>query len=151
MGMDIENLKGTKPTLLWLDDLRDPFKNEEGRVLLTNAEIHWVKNAEEFEDWIRRNGLPDYISFDHDLGVEHYTPSCYWEDYQLSAAHQESKDYTEKTGHACAVWLTKYCLSEKCLLPPCLVHSANPVGAANIRGVLNSFVKFQRENPECYE
>jgi len=29
-------------------------------------------------------GLPDAISFDHDLSSEHYTPEYFWDDYEAS-------------------------------------------------------------------
>ena len=30
-----------------------------------------VKNYDEFTEYIEKNGIPDYISFEHDLAPEH--------------------------------------------------------------------------------
>lgn len=126
--------------LLWLDDLRNPYINREGRCP-DGYDVDWVINYQQFCDWIEKFGLPDVISFDHDLADEHYTPEEYWTDYERSKAYQESQNYTEKTGMDCAKWLVEYCMDTKKRLPVFLVHSANPVGADNIRGLLENYSK----------
>jgi hypothetical protein len=88
--------------ILWLDDVRNPFLNLEGRVPKIEGTIIWVLNYLEFKMWIEKNGLPDIISFDHDLAFEHYTPEHLWTDYQLSKEHQDAQNYKEKTGLDCA-------------------------------------------------
>ena len=125
--------------LLWLDDLRNPFLNTEGLVPKEKCVINWVLNYEQFTEWIEKFGLPDIISFDHDLADEHYTPEEYWHDYQLSKEYQDSREYTEKTGKDCANWLIEYCMDNNKELPICYIHSANPVGADNIRFLLSNF------------
>ena len=90
---------------LYLDDLRPtPFGFER------------VYDYEGFTEFISRNGLPDFISFDHDLG---------W----------------EKTGYDCAKWLVEFCLDKNLILPEFQVHSQNPVGKENIEALLNNFKK----------
>lgn len=131
-----------KKTLLWLDDLRNPFLNIEGKVPTEEGTIIWVLNYDEFTQYIEKFGLPDIISFDHDLGEEHYTPEEYWDDYEASKAYQEAQVYTEKTGFDCAKWLVDYCMDNNKELPKYYVHSANPVGADNIRGLLENYLKF---------
>ena len=64
-------------TLLWLDDIRDPYENGGAwaktfsPIELSMGDLHtevvWVKNYDEFTSWINSNGLPDGICFDHDL------------------------------------------------------------------------------------
>ena len=131
--------------LLWLDDLRNPFIDEEKRVPIGNDKwnINWVLNYEQFVQWIEIYGLPDAISFDHDLADEHYTPEYFWDDYEESKKFQEwrGKTYQEKTGMDCAKWLVDFCMDNKVELPKFYVHSANPPGADNIRGLLNNFIK----------
>jgi hypothetical protein len=126
--------------LLWLDDLRNPFIDEEKRVPIGNDKwnINWVLNYEQFVQWIEIYGLPDAISFDHDLADEHYTPEYFWDDYEESKKFQEwrGKTYQEKTGMDCAKWLVDFCMDNKVELHKFYVHSANPVGADNIRGLL---------------
>lgn len=133
--------------LLWLDDIRNPFLNLEGKMPQDENgdwyNVNWVLNYEQFTQWIEIFGLPDAISFDHDLADEHYTPEYFWDNYDESKKYQEwkSKHYKEKTGMDCAKWLVDYCLDNKKTLPKIYVHSANPVGSDNIRSLLTNFVK----------
>lgn len=136
-----------KPTLLWLDDERNPFVNTD--FVLTSplsediepneVNIIWVINYNQFVEWINKNGLPEIISFDHDLAKEHYVPKELWSDYQKSKEYQNNQQYKENTGFDCAKWLTDYCITNNLRLPLCYVHSFNPVGSDNIRNLLNNF------------
>ena len=66
--------------LLWLDDIRDPFKDNWIRdfsPIGVNCETIWVKNYKQFIFWIQENGLPSAICFDHDLENFHITKSTY--------------------------------------------------------------------------
>jgi hypothetical protein len=120
--------------ILWVDDLRNPFIDLENRVPKEDGVIEWVLNYEQFVQWIEKFGLPNIISFDHDLADEDYTPEEY----------QNSRDYQEKTGMDCAKWLIDYCIDNNCELPKFYIHSANPVGADNIRGILNNYLKYNK-------
>lgn len=95
---------------LYLDDLR-PIPNE----------FIGVRTYTEFINYINQNGLPDFISFDHDLGLE-------------------------ESGFDCAKWLVNYCLDKKIGLPEFTVHSQNPVGKKNIESLLNNFIKNNDSN-----
>jgi len=131
--------------ILWLDDLRNPFLDLEGRVpKVENSTLIWVLNYHEFTMWIEKNGLPDIISFDHDLAFEHYTPEHLWTDYQLSKEYQDAQNYKEKTGLDCAKWLCDYCQNNDKDIPKYYIHSANPVGADNIHFYLYNFSKHCR-------
>lgn len=130
-----------KNNKLLLDDIRDiemviSYKKDPE---YSQGEWDLVKNYSEFVDYILTNGLPQLISFDHDLADEHYTPSEYWDDYDLSKEYQDGKSYREKTGNDCAKWLVEYCLDNKHPLPKCLVHSMNPVGADYIKKTLSDY------------
>lgn len=135
--------------LLWLDDYRDPFESTDGHPYLRMFcpefvgqinNVVWVKNYEKFTAFIKEFGLPDKISFDHDLADEHYAPEHRYNDYNVWANEQKFK---EKTGMDCAKWLVDYCLDNNKELPLWTVHSANPSGAKNIRSLLQNFLKFQ--------
>ena len=137
---------------LWLDDIRNPFIPSyiDQYVQLTkfynlkkvhNVEIVWVRSYLEMQEWIIQNGLPDYISFDHDLADEHYTPPKYWVDYQASKQYQDAQDYKEKTGLDCAKYIIDYCIDYNRPLPQYFCHSANPVGSDNILSMLSNFKK----------
>lgn len=131
-------MEHNESTLLWLDDLRNPEHYLQGNTLLQVTSIVWICTFEQFVDWILKNGLPDYISFDHDLHKEHYTPGVYWWSYEESKTYQlqQYPTYKEKTGKHCAEWLVQYCKENSLALPNWMVHSANPVGADWIREVL---------------
>lgn len=134
-------------TLLWLDDYRNPkdsgFLTKFCPEFETRREdVIWVKNFNEFEQWIIHNGLPDKISFDHDLADEHYAPVERYDDYNTWAIES---NFQEKTGMDCAKWLIDYCMDYKLKLPEWSVHSANPSGAENIRKLLLNFMKHQNK------
>ena len=79
--------------LLWLDDVRNPYLNLEGKVPQDENgdwyNVNWVLNYEQFTQWIEMFGLPDAISFDHDLADEHYTPEYFWNNYEESKIIKE--------------------------------------------------------------
>lgn len=99
-----------KTIKLYLDDLR-PIPDE----------FIGVRSFTEFINYINQNGLPDFISFDHDLGLE-------------------------ESGFDCAKWLVNFCLDNHKKLPEFFVHSQNPVGKKNIESLLNNFIKSNDSN-----
>lgn len=126
---------------LFLDDVRlplDAFQYTRKDMFINK---YWivVRNYDEFVSYIRKNGLPFLVSFDHDLAQEHYTPKEYWDDYDLLKEYQERQVYTEKTGYDCANWLMEYCDVMGKRLPKYFSHSQNPVGRDNIINTLNFF------------
>lgn len=125
---------------LFLDDIRHNYDALQmlGYVIY-KEEWSIVRNYQEFTEWITNNGLPQIVSFDHDLADAHYTPQEYWVDYHKSKEYQDSLIYEEKTGLDCAKWLIEYCLENNLELPKYLVHSANPVGRDNIFYLLRNF------------
>jgi hypothetical protein len=127
--------------ILWLDDLRNPYLDLDGRVPKEKGIIEWVLNYKQFTQWIDTFGLPDIISFDHDLADEHYTPEYFWNNYDESKKFQEwrGQTYKEETGMDCALWLVDYCVEHEVQMPVFYVHSANTVGADNIRNLLNAY------------
>lgn len=126
---------------LYLDDMRTP----------TYERFDVVRNYYEFQAYITGNGIPDYISFDHDLSEEHL----------IDYADQVSKFgfqtpiydlYTEKTGLDCAKWLCEEYLREnpKTVLKKIGVHSHNPIGSLNIQSYINSFMNHMGWEPTCF-
>ena len=92
---------------LYLDDLRP-----------TPEGFDRVYSYEEFVAYLERKGLPDFISFDHDLGED-------------------------LSGYDCAKYLVAYCLEHQRSLPDYQVHSQNPVGRENIERLLDNFKSFE--------
>ncbi len=135
----MENPK--KEVYLFLDDVR--FPNETFTYTMQNLFLQkeWivVRNYEEFTNFILENGLPHFISFDHDLADTHYTPQEYWSDYDKSKEWQEAQIHVEKTGYECAKWLVDYCLDFNLPCPGFFCHSMNPVGKDKILGLLQNF------------
>ena len=128
--------------LLWLDDRRNPSDGNWIEIyspIATPFEYIWIKSYREFVDWIEKNGLPDAISFDHDLGKELSLNAI---KNGMSKKDARKLKQEEKTGYDCAKWLVNYCIDNNTKLPIWGVHSANPVGKDNINGLLNSFIKF---------
>ena len=125
-------------TLLWLDDVRDPFQNDwlNFSPIGKLVDVHWVTTYQEFIDWIMNNGLPDAVCFDHDLSDLQAFKSSYHE-------MVEDIECNEKTGYDCAKWLVDYCIDNNKPLPEYAIQSANPVGKENINSLLTNFKKFK--------
>jgi hypothetical protein len=124
---------------LYLDDVRVPTDSYTGK----SAE-GWtiVRSYDEFVKIITEKGLPYIISFDHDLADEHVY------DYILNVRREGTINYDkyrEKTGLSCAKWLVEYCMDKNLPLPGYAVHSANPIGAENIKSYLESYLKSRIE------
>ena len=131
---------------LFLDDMRQV---RDACYYMPNPKLYleegWdiVRNYGEFVDYITKNGLPDLISFDHDLADEHYNDlfsDKNWvkDDANVELAYDE---YKEKTGLECAKWLVEHCLDNGVGIPEYHVHSANPQGKENIINYLENAKK----------
>ena len=103
---------------LFLDDIRT-IEMVYDKSMVNEFDI--VRNYKEFVEYIKTNGLPDFISFDNDLG----------EDENGSIAPD---------GYACVKWLVYESGIDLTKLK-FNVHSANPVAAEQIRGLLNNYLK----------
>lgn len=131
---------------IYLDDVRTPLDNT------------WfvVRSYDEFVNLIGglNYGEINVISFDHDLG------DTAMKEYFGNVIHNYTIDYdniTEKTGYDCIKWFVdefyrrephRIEMSHKdkkaqpaLPLPEFRVHSANPIGGANILGYANNFLK----------
>ena len=123
---------------LYLDDVRTPIGED------------WivVRNYDEFVAKIKLHSLGSFevISLDHDLGegamVEYYTNTK--KNYEL--------DYNripEKTGMDCCRYLVSESMNEKIPLPQIYIHSANPIGSANMMGYINNYLMNQSLPQTC--
>ena len=112
---------------LWLDDLRP----------VPDSTWDKVKNYNEFCAYILINGIPDVISFDHDLGREHYRDL-----FEGKKKVLLEEGFIEKTGYDCAKWLIKKELPVK----EFYCHSANPIGKKNILNLLQNWKDYCDEN-----
>lgn len=101
---------------LWLDDIRPAPKGWE-----------WVKSFHEFKSWVDAHGVPEEVSFDHDLGLEHYDAD--WQNLNRKIEYDAMK---EKSGLHCARYL-----DERGTPKVVHVHSWNVAGARNIADVFH--------------
>ena len=123
---------------IFLDDQRNPvhclgyMQNRIGRKNPIYLENEWVicRNYTCFVNTIEEMGLPEFVSFDHDLSDKIWTPEDSYDDYR------------EKTGYECAKWLVNYCLDHKKPVPDFAVHSLNPSGAERIMSYLKQSEKW---------
>lgn len=127
-------------TILWLDDQREPYsyfkkKKTDSGAWVRNNDFYqenifnnfkpnfiWVKNLPEFSGYIIKNGLPDLVSFDHDLSSK--TVRC------------------DHNGADCARWLVNYCKENGLKMPKCFAHTANN----KQRPVLNDILGLNENN-----
>jgi ASC-1-like (ASCH) protein len=136
---------------LFLDDLRKPEhayiypkRNGAGLIIETQSLKHvsnvdndnWivVRNYDDFVKTIEEKGLPDVVSFDHDLHEEHIK---HYYSVTEKTGIIEYGNLKVKTGKHCAEYFVqKY--KELCptYIPHVYVHSANQWGAQEIRKVL---------------
>jgi hypothetical protein len=123
---------------LFLDDIRQP---ETCATYMPSPEMYveenWdvVRDYKQFVNYIEENGVPDVISFDHDLADIHYDPTTWTEGFV----------YKEETGYDCAKWLLQYCVKNKIPVPEYHVHSMNPIGKKNIEGIFESYERFKEK------
>jgi hypothetical protein len=100
-----------------------------------------VRSYTEFVDFIEKHGSEiDVVSFDHDLGPEHYVYG--------NADHIPYHKFHTPTGLDCARYLVKYCQEVGRNLPRCFVHSFNRAGTSNIVNYLNTQNMFLFESDE---
>jgi hypothetical protein len=127
---------------LFLDDVRRPqepyYYTRDSKYI----DLEWItaKNFNEFRKTIFEKGLPDMVSFDHDLSAEQYSIKMEfnsWEEYY-------NIEDREMTGYDCAKWLCEYCLEYNKKFPKYLVHSFNHIGAENIRNYIRNFLKHNK-------
>jgi hypothetical protein len=109
---------------LFLDDIRfvDYNKKFQDYVAQNNMEWHLAKTSEEAIALCLMFGCPTVVSFDHDLGED---------DTAMRLIH----------------WMIDIDMNEGGEFIPSnfgyWTHSANPVGVANIRGLIDSYLTFK--------
>lgn len=133
---------------LFLDDVRKPvdaYKYTGFNPLINDSWVI-VRNYEAFVYAIEKNGIPDFISFDHDLALDHYPPQEAWSSQDKYDEWESKNQSVEKTGYHCALWLIDYCIDNKIKICDFFVHSMNPYGGQKIKSILTQFTKHQEKN-----
>ena len=103
---------------LFLDDIRT-IEMVYDKSMVKEFDI--VRTYKEFIEYVKTNGLPDFISFDNDLG-------------------EDENGIIAPDGYACVKWLVYESGLDLTNLK-FNVHSANPVAAEQIKGLLNNYIK----------
>jgi hypothetical protein len=138
---------------IYLDDVRTPHDSE------------WivVRDYEQFVNKVKEIGLSNIetISLDHDLGDSAMS------EYYNNVSKNYKLDYNninEKTGYDVAKFLVDFYyetnpdsnnlprLQKKIrtfVFPIVYVHSANPIGSANIMGYINNFLMNEGQTQNC--
>jgi hypothetical protein len=125
-----------KPIRIWLDDIRDPKEHgwADTYTLHLGSQVIdcgdrscvWAKTAEEAIELIRTHTVAA-ISFDHDLGLA-------------------------LSGYDVAKEIEQRCAEGLMPCPAWQIHSANPVGRANISlAMTNGDRLYQRDHPQSWE
>ena len=102
---------------MFLDDIRVP-KNDYDVI---------VRSFEEAINFVKENGIPTFISFDHDLGC-----------YEIGKILKSFYDF--------AKWLVDMDIENIYKFPNNFtfdIHSANPIGKNNIKSILNNYLLFK--------
>lgn len=138
---------------IYLDDVRTPVDKD------------WlvVRSFYEFVNLVNKVGMTNIslISLDHDLG------DTAMQEYFNNVSKNYKLDYDnieEKTGYDAAKWLVNQFYNEfperinmtknekkngKFIFPLIYVHSHNPIGAHNICGWINNFLKNEKQPETC--
>lgn len=106
---------------LYLDDVRNPPDNT------------WIlaRSYDEATDLVCQRGIPEFVSFDHDLADEHYG-------YPNGASH------LEKTGYHFAMFLIELDRSGEMPWPDNFdyaIHSMNPSGRKRIKDAFEDYFR----------
>lgn len=108
---------------LFLDDIRTVDMVYD-KSMVTEFDV--VRTCAGFIEYIKENGLPDFISFDNDLGLD-------------------ENGEVAPDGYAAAKWLVYESGLDLTNLQ-FKVHSANPVASEQIKGLLKNYLKYLKEN-----
>ena len=83
---------------------------------LPDREYILIRSVDHFIRHIQTNGLPDFISMDHKLGLE------------------------------CATWLALYCEKNNVDIPSHMIHSKNKVEAKKVANILAFYTFSRNDN-----
>lgn len=134
---------------LFLDDGREPHQCPEymytriGPRCAIYVDEPWtvVRSHKEFVEVLNAKGLPKFVSFDHDLCLEHI--KFYFEHGGHNSPPDPLAGSLENTGYDSAKYLVEYCMNNGLSVPEFAVHSMNYWGRKNIEGLLTRFKQHQ--------
>ena len=128
---------------LFLDDDPRRIPHQLPWISLPNVEWVIVRNYNEFIEIITKEGLPEVISFDHDLDQTAY------DEYFRAESTDHIINYNnikEKTGYHTAKWLANHCITNNIDIPQYYIHTRNSYGHMNIFFILETARKIINKN-----
>ena len=125
---------------LFLDDERQVY---DVKWLVLPQDNTWIvaRSYGEFVDTIEQLGMPEVVSFDHDLADIHYKVGSLENENHIWRHPEEVINYdygAEKTGFDAAKWLCGHCMQYNLAFPKFIIHSLNAVGGTRI----NDYIEF---------
>lgn len=129
---------------VFLDDVRSPkdgFLYNVGKMLCVHTGIpdfKWdvVRNYEDFVELLENKGMPDVVSFDCDLSMEHMR---HFVNVTQHTGVYEWENFQNKCGVHCAMYM-KDKIKKSGNRPIIYIHSANHVGREIIAEILKDYI-----------
>jgi hypothetical protein len=130
---------------LFLDDIREPQDAvlvDSMKMLLHESETmnhEWIitRSYKEFIDILKERGLPEEVSFDHDLTIDHMK-------HYIKNSDKNVLNYNDikmcDTGYHCAKAFVEAWKYSGEPLVKVYIHTANHIGAENIKTVLKDII-----------
>ncbi len=119
---------------IFLDDERHP--RDVTWIKIPNVTWQIIRTYKDFVSYITKNGPPENVSFDHDLGI---LPPIF--DIHKTYKRLYNEELKDQTGYCAAKWLCNYCQDKNIKFPNYTVHSMNPIGADNIKNYIENWRK----------
>lgn len=116
---------------LFLDDNRLPIYIQDNPNVPKHVPWTTVKSYMEFVEIIEDQGLPEFISYDHDLCYE-----AIREFLRIEGTNQPfnyKRPFMKKTGMDCLEYVLDICKKYNIQHPPYFVHSSNYICAKKMR------------------
>lgn len=122
---------------LFLDDYR--FPNHVSWVNLPKID-NWIiaRNYLEFISIVKANGMPKFVSFDHDLDRDTNMVVITRKQGELDGVNMGN-------GLDCAKWLVNYCNENKLTFPEWAVHSTSERNAPKITEYIQGFLNWYNQ------
>jgi len=133
---------------LFLDDVREVKEAvlwDRNKSLIAESGIsEWkwdiVRSYDEFVEYIKKNGIPDVVSFDNDLWDVSYELQINPTNEELTKQFQMIgwQEFRIKTGAHCAQYLVEACRAHGKPVPTYYIHTANSAARPIIREILEN-------------
>jgi hypothetical protein len=126
---------------LFLDDVRNPPAH-------LSKVFDTVRDFDQFKEWVETYGIPELVSFDHDLHIEHVEYFFNRGGFRNPPDPREGY-FVNPTGYECADWLIRRCIELDRYPRFVIVHSANPVGSEQIYNMFSAFTGDFKTEVKC--